>query len=273
MNILFWNTNKKALHQELCDLTASKKLDLLVLVEHEGKDQKLLEKLASLNSYAVVEPIIFGKGKIFYNNDLLSIREVHGHTRYGIFKLEFGIDRTILLCVVHFPSKLNWGNTQEHFGLCVQMKHDIETVERRFGIQRTMVIGDFNMNPFEDGLVNASALNNIHIKSIAATKRRSIYNVEHLVFYNPMWNFFGENSKGQVPGTYYYNSSRYINYYWHIYDQLLLRPELLSYFVEEDFDILTNIKDRSLLRNSKGIKVVNTQISDHLPLFIKLKFD
>ena len=45
-----------------------------------------------------------------------------------------------------------------------------------------------------------------------------------------MWGFLGDNGCGNVSGTMYYNSSDAINYYWHLYDQVLIRPELIDTF-------------------------------------------
>jgi mRNA deadenylase 3'-5' endonuclease subunit Ccr4 len=88
-----------------------------------------------------------------------------------------------------------------------------------------------------------------------------------MFFYNPMWRLFGDNTPG-VPGTYYYGSGNQVNYFWNIFDQILLRPKLLPYFDEKSLQILSDVGDKSLL-NKRGLP--NTSFaSDHLPVLFQL---
>lgn len=272
MNLLFWNTNKKPLHNEIYDLVEEHGINLVLLaenVEEKAIELELVEKLSYHSDFKKVQKIIFDKIRVYYDDSIIGIREVHGHPRYGIFLLSLFNHKQILLAAVHFPSKINWGNSQDHFGLCVQLRLDIESMEDKYSINESMIIGDFNMNPFEPGLINASGLNNINVKSIALHKARRIYGLTYKAFYNPMWNFFGESSKGLTPGTYFYNTSKYVNQYWNIYDHLMMRPELLEYFNEDEFMILNSIKGKSLMRESNKIQIIDRSISDHLPLLAK----
>jgi hypothetical protein len=71
------------------------------------------------------------------------------------------------------------------------------------------------------------------------------------------------------PGSYYYNSGTYVNYYWHIFDQVLLRPDLLGKFnPETDIRILRSIDDTLLTRKHNGRP--DSKISDHLPVLLSL---
>ena len=80
-----------------------------------------------------------------------------------------------------------------------------------------------------------------------------------------MWGFLGN---GVVSGTMYYNSSDHINYFWHMYDQVLLRPELIPFFDDKGLEIVTNIGSENLLSD---IGIVNKKYSDHLPIIFTLK--
>ena len=81
-----------------------------------------------------------------------------------------------------------------------------------------------------------------------------------------MWKFFGERTPPY--GTYYYNSSSIVNYYWNLFDQVIIRPSLLNAFNEEDLKILTNIGTNQLLDITKK---PNKNYSDHLPLIFKIQ--
>lgn len=269
MNILYWNTNKKALHNEILDLTDQHDINLIILLENNGNDTLLVNGLRFFGNFYPASTKLFNKGKIFFDRPILSIDEVHGHTRYGIYLIKLDNNKTLLCGVVHFPSKVNWGNTNDHLGLCVELRLALEEVEKRLDIKHSFIIGDFNMNPFEEGFLNVAALNNVSVKSVAKNIKNNIYGNSYKKFYNPMWNFLGDSSKGSVPGTFFYNTSKYVNHYWNMYDQLLLRPEMIDSFVESKFDILSSIKGNSLLiTNRNKVQVINPKISDHLPLLI-----
>ena len=83
-----------------------------------------------------------------------------------------------------------------------------------------------------------------------------------------MWNLFGDFSN--PPGTYFYNESNPNGSYWHIFDQVMIRPCLRKSFKEESLKIVTVIGTTNLLAdNGKP----DTQISDHLPIVFEIKED
>ena len=82
-----------------------------------------------------------------------------------------------------------------------------------------------------------------------------------------MWNRFGDNTGGP-PGTYYYERSEHLCYFWNIFDQVLVRPDLLNLFPNQELSILSDIGGETLL-SPKGLpdKAIG---SDHLPVLFKL---
>ena len=77
----------------------------------------------------------------------------------------------------------------------------------------------------------------------------------------------GDDTSGSL-GTYYYKGG-HISYFWNTFDQILLRPSLLNYFKSEDISIISQIRDKSLLKNNK----IDKSFSDHLPIMIKLDIE
>ena len=81
------------------------------------------------------------------------------------------------------------------------------------------------------------------------------------------WNHFGDT--GETPaGTFYYERAEHVNYFWNMFDQVLLRPELLTQFRNEDLNILTTDGVNSFLseRGTPDAEVA----SDHLPILFRL---
>ena len=96
-----------------------------------------------------------------------------------------------------------------------------------------------------------------------------VQSLEHHFFYNPMWSCFGDRETGP-PGTYYYDRAEAVNYFWNIYDQVLLRPELLDGFDIDSLRIVTSAGETALL-DSSG-RPDKAKASDHLPIVFSLNF-
>lgn len=80
-----------------------------------------------------------------------------------------------------------------------------------------------------------------------------------------MWELLGNS---EICGTMYYNSSDSINYYWHIYDQVLITPDLIDSFNIDGLKIITKTNQSNFLTLSG---LLNKNISDHLPIKFNLK--
>lgn len=271
LRVLFWNINRNNLYDEVKILVQLHNINLLVLIECGEHEDSILRNLQSYNSdFRSIHSIIFNKAKIFTCLNHLEIIETYGHGRYGLYDLKIENFANLLMGIVHFPSKVNWGNSDDHTGLCTSLREDVELKEIEVEHQRTFILGDFNMNPFEIGLVSANGLNNTNSKEIAYLGKRDVLGKPFKFFYNPMWNFFGEFSKGDVCGSHYFDTYKYINLHWNIYDQVLLRPELLDDFHEVHLEILSEINGRSLLKSVNSTTRINKKISDHLPIKFNL---
>ena len=82
-----------------------------------------------------------------------------------------------------------------------------------------------------------------------------------------MWAHMGD-SKSDALGTYFLGSGSFTHYFWHTFDQVLLRPSLLAAFKEEELRIVKAVGPCSLLaKNGPGL---DRRISDHLPILLKL---
>lgn len=171
-----------------------------------------------------------------------------------------------LFCV-HFHSKVNW--SEDSLALeCVILSNDIEIIENSTGINNSLIIGDFNMNPYESGLVAANGLHALpdlnHISKRPAG--RKIDGINYKYFYNPMWNFFGDNT---MPfGTHYFREPGHISHEWNIYDQVLFRPSLSKYIDNKKIEIIYTIGGDNLVNAMN--RPDKSKYSDHLPLIIEL---
>ena len=271
LKILYWNTFNKDLLKEINELVNQYDINFIVLLENNNdtKDVKAILNNQTRN-FEFINHRGFDKAKIYCSIKDMSIKEIHGHGRYGIYTVNHSLYEPLLLSVVHFPSKLNW-DSEDYTYLCGELKRDIEYKESQEGHSKTIVFGDFNMNPFENGLIASGGLHNTFSREIALKKSREFNSTSYSYFYNPMWSFFGDYSKGNVLGTFYINTYRPINYHWNIYDQIMLRPSLIQYFDDNNLDIISKIGSKTLLRNINGITKIDKTYSDHLPIKFELR--
>jgi len=264
LNIIFWNINKKNLITELSELAHNQAIDIIILCEYQEKD---FDTVKTLNKYTSIYKLsnCYGctKIKIFTKLELSNISIVSESIRWTIRKITHPFYSTFLLVAVHLPSKNNWKDQDQAIEAIV-FRDAIEQAKTDSKINRVVIIGDLNMNPFEDGLIGTKALHATPDKKIALKEKRRVQNINYEYFYNPMWNFLGDESIGQSPGTFYYRSSAHLSLDWHIFDQILISPLMIKDVPNKNIEIITSSKSFSLL-DSKG-KIDSKNYSDHLPL-------
>lgn len=125
------------------------------------------------------------------------------------------------------------------------------------------------MNPFESGMVATEGLHSVMSRRIANRHVRTVQGREYRFFYNPMWGHFGD-AETDTAGSYFYQSAEHVNYFWNVFDQVLLRPEVAKGFDPAQLRILTSVGGRSLVR--KDGRPDSASGSDHLPIVFELDF-
>ena len=263
--ILFWNTNGKDFAGDIGEMCRRHHVDLLVLAETKTDPGALLGSINSHGEFRYQEYTKTNEYIRFISklpNSSVIIIEDYG--RFSTVHIRPPIGKELLVTGAHLTSKLHYGPAdQEH--QAQRLSESIKSCEDRIKLKNSVLIGDLNMNPFEPGMVSARGLNGVADKAVASKVNRILQGEEWPFFYNPMWSLMGDDSRGP-PGTYYRQSANVINYFWNMFDQVLLRPSLIEDFKPENLHILTNTGLRNLLKDGK----VDVSISDHLPILIEI---
>jgi hypothetical protein len=169
----------------------------------------------------------------------------------------------VLLAGLHSPSPLHWRPESQSL-YAPRLRDAIVRTEDAVGHTRTVVVGDFNLSPFEAGLVGAFSA--VMTKELASRGDRTVSGRPERFFYNPMWGMFGDRTAGP-PGSYFKHESEPVAYYWGIPDQVLVRPALMDRLTEVrivDFDGQESLVT-DLFRPRKA------DLSDHLPVLVKFR--
>lgn len=250
----------------LINLIREKAIDLLVLAEYTNNIDILCDKINNISQKRYTTLLRFSgckkiKGLITANYQQELLRE---DSRYVVMKISTNCC-DMIFSLLHAESKLRSDNNDRRLTyskLCL----DITEAETSLQTKNSIILGDFNSNPFETTLISADGFHAVPFKEECAKLSRTISNKPYEKFYNPMWTLLG---KSKAPyGTYYYSPSKAINYFWHIFDQVIFRPTVIPAFNEESLEIISTIGTHHLLKNEYK---PNTIYSDHLPIFFQIR--
>lgn len=265
MNITFWNVNKKALDKEIIELIKVTESDVLVLAEYPEDGTQIVRKAYDEGVLAFHIPQLLCKRiniitTSFKPKDFSIIRD---DEHYDIRQLKIFSTFKIILISVHLPSKLHREGTDQT-GFSSKMHRIIDEVEEEMQNTNTLILGDFNMNPFDTGMVFTEGF---HATSCLKTSRKSrkVDGTSYSFFYNPSWSLLGDHV--EPPGTCYHRG-KHLSYEWNLLDQVIMRPSVAEHFDKDSLRILTSIGSISLANPKSGRPLKS--ISDHLPITFTL---
>lgn len=269
MRFLFWNMNRKSLGAHLRALVDTHNLDVIILCEppegwgglldtlnHDRTDTKFVYD--HLGDEFPRRFTIFSR---ITSNTMEPIQTTN-HASFWAVNKPIGL----LLVVVHGPDRRNGKDAD--WNLFAQTTCDkIQRIEQERGHRRTIVVGDFNINPYEDGMMGANMFHAAMTSRTVKRGERQVQGDRYPLFYNPMWSLFGDRTPGPA-GTYHHGNPGATVRYWHMLDQLLMRRELIDSF--HSVEIVERAGRRSLLTRQGLPDGVGA--SDHLPLLFCFEF-
>jgi hypothetical protein len=264
LRVAFWNTARKPISLVLKKIVKVYNLNVLVLLERGETIPTLLDALGEgasqpwFSTWGICSRVTV----LTQFSDAFIRAEAEGE-RFSLRKIALPGLPDLILGAVHLRSRLH--QTERSQVLAThELVRAVEGVEAALGHRRTLLVGDFNMDPFDDGMVGAGALHAMMTRRTALLGSRTIEKRSYQMFYNPMWSMLGDRESGP-PGTYRYWSSEHVCREWHTFDQVLLRPTLIDSFPLERLRILKQVEEYSLLTKG-GVPVP----SDHLPVVFEL---
>lgn len=266
--LLFWNVGGSEVGSAIAELCTEHDVDVLILAE------------AAMGTVEMVHHLNRGTGAPFWEFRPVDSRvrlitryptsclqQVFDDGRVSIRNLRPPIGAEVLIVAAHLPSKLHSDDEDQYYRIR-QLRADLEAAEMRVGHRNSIVIGDLNVNPFEDPMIAADGLHGVMDKEVARRGSRAVAGRTWDFFYNPMWSRLGDESAGP-PGTYYYARGSVVSYFWNTFDQVLLRPNLLPYYDRESLTIVSQVGGRDILGPGQAAR----SGPDHLPLVVRLSIE
>lgn len=262
LKVLFWNTHKNEdINSAICELIVENCASIVVLAEYADNIDDLIN---ALFSYYGIEMCRYNscceRITIIGTIDDVEVRFDNEHTTIQI------INKRDILCCAHLNSKIYSDHEAQREIMIEQLIREICSVEKDLNSENTIIVGDFNINPYDSSCVDARYFHSLPVYEETKRKTRVIAGNKYAMFYNPMWRFLGDEK--QPYGTYYHNNGSSINTYWNLYDQVIIRPTLRERFIDESLKIITETQSKYLLDiNGHPDKA----ISDHLPIIFEIQ--
>jgi exonuclease III len=256
MKLIFWNTKKINDFRIIISILNDESPDFLFLAEfnHDELNSHMSE-LNIINYEHFLNPgcdkILIIKKKEITDIDL-SLQ----HKDYSAIYIK-SIDVHIIS--LHMPSQLNYGLDALKHNLS-EFKFQFETHIGNSEQKSILLIGDFNVNPFEAPIVNydgLSATNTTNFNVIKVFRSQ-----ENHIYYNPTWKLY---SNINFPGT--FRKVRPSNSVFdvidhHYLDQVILSHKLLKRITNEDISTLLQTSEYDIF----NIALNKIMHSDHLPI-------
>lgn len=239
---------------------------MLVLAEYTNNIKLLCDRANAIAPQKYLPLLSYGGCKKIAGLLVNSYKQevLFEETRYLIMCVSSSVCKMIFP-LIHSESKLHSDDSDRQATFATMIK-DICECEKLKYTKNTIILGDFNTNPFEPNAINASSLHAIPYKEELIQEARTISGKKYEKFYSPMWRFLG--SKEPPYGTYYYNSSKITNYFWNTFDQVIFRPAVIKAFIDDSLEIMHLTPKYKLLKNDYK---PDTKFSDHLPLFFAIR--
>ncbi len=173
-------------------------------------------------------------------------------------------EETFLFHVVHFPSPLRLEECARDMR-AINVSQVLRKIEEGIFDKsecKSIIVGDFNLQPYSQGIASVHGFN--ATMSIPKAKKlfRKIDGVQKLFYFNPTWKIMGDHKNAQ--GTYYNSSDQQDkSIFWYSFDELLIRPYFIDRFNWDYFGIVERTKDYEFIRNDV---IDKSNYSDHLPI-------
>lgn len=174
ITFLFWNLNKKPLQSLIAKLVEEHDVDVLIFAECSIRPDVLLQSInRSGRTYSYSPSDSCERIEIYTRFSPELSRPVLDGREFTTRHLTIPDKIDILLVAIHFPSKLYWSDANQAMR-SVEVADEIKVAENSVGHSRTVLVGDLNMNPFEDGLISANGFHTVMSQVVAQKQSRVV---------------------------------------------------------------------------------------------------
>lgn len=258
----FWNVHRVQKNiDRIINLGISEDFSVIAVCEAPSN----MELMAN-SGYHLVEHIDNrakqGDIQVFVKDTAVSTQYYYKEdSRFCLLRIEpIGIN----LVVVHLTSRSDPNYCEGQRADISRALSAIARMEEKYNDKRTIVIGDYNMNPYDAPMLEFTGFNAKLFRHQMRNASRTLHEDRHDLFYNPMMLVYHDaKSENQPRGTFFYHQ---VAPQWFCFDQVLIKHSLLSCFCPDSLQIVNKIGNEELTKGCRPKKV----ISDHLPISFEI---
>ena len=260
MKILYWNIKNNEIDDYIADVVRENDIDIAIFSEYEGVSFDSV--IRNLNNCYKQYDGFGGCEKVtLICKNPIQITVKREQNRYTLYSYDSG-NYVYNIVGLHLPAS-PYADSNDRKCVIRDIIKDICEQENVLKSKKTIVIGDFNCNPFDEEVIEKDAFNAVLFKPVIRDKEVVIYNArERRRFYNPILHFLSEDT--ETYGSFYYSAGSN-PLYWNSFDQILVRKELMDKI--QSLQYVKQINGKSLISRL----VPNKIISDHLPLYVNIE--
>ena len=265
MRFVFWNVNNKDLTHSVSAIAKSTKADVIFLTENSVPIYRTLDALRKnvTETFFIPKEILKGRFHCFSRSSQLDMSEVHSENRISIRRWRLGEEKALLV-LVHGVDMRNYdSNARQSFAQTIAELIRFVSSEQK--TKNVVIMGDFNMNPYDPGMNLAAGLNAMMTKKCVAAGVRKNIGKTYDLYYNPMWSLFGDNNTG--PAGTVYDTSNQGPYGWSMLDQVIIHYSLVPIF--QDVKILSEVNGQSF--TDQHGRPDSKKASDHFPILTEFR--
>ena len=271
VTFLLWNVHGHRLDGHIVRLVQRHQVDVLLLLEHQSPDDTLFSQLNTVDTFYRVPS--HDRFSVYVNFDVACMERILPpveNDRVDYWNITLSRRNQVLFVLVHGLDIVNNPDPEKRSLFFERLAKTMPHIELKVGHKKSVVVGDFNANPFDSIVGGIRGLHAIRVRDVGGKVTRSVLNEDYEFFCNPMWSCYNGWEQGP-PATHYFNGSGPHEVFWHMLDQVVLRPQALHMFSERNLRVLTEAGNTSLLTKNGLPDVRHT--SDHLPVLFKLNLN
>ena len=162
MNLLFWNLKQNNIDELVRNVIVENDVDVAIFSEY--KSINYIDVIKRLNYKYKWHDGFSGCEKVtlLCKNDI-EVKVRREHSRYTLYTLY--LEENIIVGGVHLPSP-PYNNSEDRKNVLRELVRDIKELESSEKHTRSIVIGDFNCNPFDQEMIQKDAMNSVLFKDL-----------------------------------------------------------------------------------------------------------
>lgn len=261
MRLLFWNIHRNPIAEYVVRCAMEHDPDVICLAEHAAVDPHILCEMLG-NGYRWASGLgrddrgrvlILAKGGV-------TGKQLFFQDRYTVWTITCN-EVTYHLAAVHFVDRMSFNEPFERMDDARKVLSELSLRESQTNCHNCVVVGDFNAEPFDPELVDATSFFATPFRSVISNcPVRVIRGLERSLMYNPVLQSLTPDCESF--GSHWWDGKDAL--FWRCYDQVIVSKSLMNDVLEVKY--IKEIGGERLVKTAGPLE----RISDHLPLFVNL---